>query len=198
TRVGICLERGVNMLAALLGILKSGAAYVPLDPGFPSERLRYMAQDAELALLVSTRSLAALVGMDEAQHVLLDADAPGIEAPSAAAEPQGAAHGEDPAYLIYTSGSTGRPKGVVVPHRAVVNFLTSMAREPGLRQDDVLLAVTTLSFDIAVLELLLPLVAGARVVIATREDGPDGRALARRVAGHGASGVPTTAAAWRR
>ncbi len=82
---------------------------------------------------------------------------------------------EDPAYVIYTSGSTGKPKGVVVPHRAVVNFLTSMAREPGLTADDVLVAVTTLSFDIAVLELQLPLTVGATVVIASREEAIDGR-----------------------
>ena len=178
-RVGLCLERGVDMLAALLGVLKAGAAYVPLDPAFPAQRLRFMAQDAELALLLNDAS-----GFQGAPHGERAAEA-------LAARPV------DPAYLIYTSGSTGQPKGVVVPHRAVVNFLTSMARRPGLGAEDVLVAVTTLSFDIAVLELLLPLTLGARVVIATRDDTMNGNALAALLAEHRATVLQATPVTWR-
>src|SRR5262245_22942614 len=178
-RVGLCMERGADMLAAVLGILKAGAAYVPLDPEYHEERLRFMAEDAQLTRLVSTTALSGLFGLPRECQLLLDADAQSIALAPDTRLPIDAytAQPEDPAYVIYTSGSTGKPKGVVVPHRAVVNFLTSMACEPGLSADDVLLAVTTLSFDIAVLELQLPLMLGATVVIAGRDDAIDGRAF---------------------
>src|SRR5258706_303672 len=168
-RVGLCVERDADMLAAVLGILKAGAAYVPLDPSFPAERLRVMAEDAQLTLLGSTTGLAGAIGLPRERQLLLDADAKSIAAASDTRLPVDAhtARAEDPAYGTYPSGSTGKPKVVRVPHGAVVNFLTSMAREPGLTADDVLVAVTTLSFDIAVLELQLPLSPGATVVMAT-------------------------------
>jgi amino acid adenylation domain-containing protein len=198
-RVGVCIERGADMLAAVLGILKSGAAYVPLDPGFPQERLRFMAEDAQLAVVVSTSALAGPFGLPRERQVLLDVDAKAIDAAPDTSLPVDAhsAQPEDPAYVIYTSGSTGRPKGVVVPHRAVVNFLTSMAREPGLAADDVLVAVTTLSFDIAVLELQLPLTLGATVVIASREEAVDGHALVGLLDQHRATVMQATPVTWR-
>ena len=177
-RVGLRVERGSDMLAALLGILKSGAAYVPLDPAFPEARLRFMADDAQLACLLTDADLLAAAAA--ARIPVADG-----------------ASGEDPAYVIYTSGSTGTPKGVAVPHRAVVNFLTSMAREPGLAAADVLVAVTTLSFDIAVLELLLPLTVGATVVLATRDDAMDGRALRSLLEHHRATVMQATPVTWR-
>ena len=148
---------GLDMLAAQLGVLACGAAYVPLDPAYPPERLHMMAEDAQLALLVSQSALASVLPWP--RTLALDTDAAEIAAHSGAALAADAALDAgptDPAYVIYTSGSTGRPKGVAVPHGAVANFLASMAREPGLGASDRLLAVTTLSFDIAVLELLLP------------------------------------------
>jgi amino acid adenylation domain-containing protein len=198
-RVGLCLERGVDMLACLLGVLKSGAAYVPLDPGLPEARVSFMAEDAELALVVSTAALAGVSGAARARQLLLDVEAPAIAESSPRRLPPGPGdpRAEDPAYVIYTSGSTGRPKGVVVPHRAIVNFLESMARQPGLRADDVLVAVTTLSFDIAVLELLLPLSVGATVVIAAREQALDGRALRSLLERCGASVLQATPVTWR-
>jgi amino acid adenylation domain-containing protein len=199
-RVGLCVERGADMLAAVLGILKAGAAYVPLDPMFPQERLRFMAEDAELALLVSTSALVDLFDLPRERQLLLDTDADVLAAqPEQRLTPDAArdARPEDPAYMIYTSGSTGKPKGVVVPHRAVVNFLTSMAHEPGLTADDVLVAVTTLSFDIAVLELHLPLTLGAKVVIASREQAVDGRALRALLEQHRATIMQATPVTWR-
>jgi len=198
-RVGLCVERGADMLAAVLGILKAGAAYVPLDPAFPDERLRFMADDAQLAMLVSTTALARSFALPRERLLLLDADAKVIASAPHSRLPVDAhaAQPGDPAYVIYTSGSTGNPKGVVVPHRAVVNFLSSMAREPGLTGDDVLVAVTTLSFDIAVLELQLPLTLGATVVVATRNEALDGRALKALLDRHSATVMQATPATWR-
>ncbi|MBI4206771.1 MAG: amino acid adenylation domain-containing protein [Betaproteobacteria bacterium] len=198
-RVGLCVERGADMVAAMLGILKAGAAYVPLDPSFPTERLRFMAEDAGLALLVSTTALSGTLDMPGERQLLLDAAAAAIDSAAVIPLPGDApaARPEDPAYVIYTSGSTGRPKGVVVPHRAVVNFLTSMAREPGLTENDVLVAVTTLSFDIAVLELLLPVTLGATVVIAAPDEATDGRALSALLDQHRATVMQATPVTWR-
>jgi amino acid adenylation domain-containing protein len=198
-RVGVCLERGIPMLPAVLGILKSGACYVPLDPAFPAERLRFMAENAELDGLISTSVLAPAFNVARSRQLLLDDDAGHITA--AATERIGAdalsASAEDPAYILYTSGSTGQPKGVVVPHRAVVNFLTSMAREPGVTETDTLVAVTTLSFDIAVLELYLPLVTGGKVVIASRDDTVDGGVLRTLIEDHNATIMQATPVTWR-
>ena len=197
-RVGLCLERGADMLAAVLGILKAGAAYVPLDPSFPAARLRFMADDARLAVLVTTAALAETLAPAQGPRLLLDADGGAIASGPATRLPADAssAKPEDPAYVIYTSGSTGKPKGVVVPHRAVVNFLTSMAGSPGLSADDVLVAVTTLSFDIAVLELQLPLAVGATVVIASRDEALDAQALRSVLARHGATVMQATPVTW--
>lgn len=199
-RVGLCLERGPDMVAAVLGVLKAGAAYVPLDPMFPEERLRFMAKDAELALLVSMAAHEGIFGLPREQLLLLDADAAILAAQTAkrlAADASLDARPEDPAYVIYTSGSTGTPKGVVVPHRAVANFLTGMSREPGMAAEDVLLAVTTLSFDIAVLELQLPLAHGATVVIASRDDAADGFALRALLEQARATVMQATPITWR-
>ncbi len=198
-RVGVCLERSGDLPAVLLGILKAGACYVPLDPAFPEERLVFMAGDAELTCAVSTSKLAELINLPREHLLLLDADAAliGSASPEPLCADDGAAQENDPAYILYTSGSTGKPKGVVVPHRAVVNFLASMAREPGLGADDILLAVTTLSFDIAVLELYLPLTVGAAVVIADREEAADGEALRRLLEASGTTVMQATPASWR-
>jgi amino acid adenylation domain-containing protein len=197
--VGLALDRSADMLAALLGVLKAGAGYVPLDPQFPSERLAYMAADAGLAMLLTTREHAARFDLRGRPVLLFDEHAAQIAQASAARIEQdaGAAQPEDPAYVIYTSGSTGRPKGVVVPHRAVSNFLTSMRNEPGLVASDRLLAVTTLSFDIAVLELLLPLAVGAQVVLADRETASDGVALRALLENSRATVMQGTPSSWR-
>jgi amino acid adenylation domain-containing protein len=197
--VGIAVDRGVDMLAALLGILKAGAAYVPLDPQFPPGRLAYMAADAGLAMLLTSRAHAGHFDLRGRPVVQLDDDAGELAAASDTriGRDDGSALPEDVAYVIYTSGSTGRPKGVRVPHRAVSNFLASMVREPGLDARDRLLAVTTLSFDIAVLELLLPLVVGAEIVLADRETAGDGVALAALLESSRATVMQGTPSTWR-
>ncbi len=198
-RVGLCLERGAGMLATALGILKAGAAYVPIDPALPQARARFMTDDAQLALLVSNTALAASFSLPREQQLLLDADARTIASVPDTRLPVDAcsAQPRDPAYVIYTSGSTGQPKGVVVPHCAVVNFLASMAREPGLAADDVLVAVTTLSFDIAVLELYLPLTLGASIAVATHDEAGDGHALAAVLKRCRATVMQATPVTWR-
>jgi non-ribosomal peptide synthetase component F/acyl carrier protein len=148
SRVAICVERSVDMVVGLLGILKAGAAYVPLDPTYPRARLASMVADAGLGAAVTQDALAWVLGGAPVPVVRLDADRDAIDAEDAAPLGRSAGPGSV-AYVIYTSGSTGTPKGVEVPHRAVVAFLAAMAREPGLDAGDCLVAVTSLSFDIA-------------------------------------------------
>ena len=161
--VGICVERSLEMVIGLLGIMKAGAAYAPFDPGFPQERLAFMIEDSQVPLVLTQEHLARVLQESATQVVCLDRDWKEIAGCAGENSTEGATL-EDLAYVIYTSGSTGKPKGVQISHRAVVNFLTSMRRDPGMVQEDVLVAVTTLSFDIAGLELYLPLMVGAREI----------------------------------
>src|SRR5579872_2302466 len=190
--VGICVERSVEMLASLLGVLKSGAAYVPLDPSYPADRLRFMQQDAGLKAVITQKHLSGLIG-EGAEILCLENEQ--ISRSTKALTPE--ARMDDLAYVIYTSGSTGRPKGVAISHGSVVNLLQSMQREPGVREDDRLLAVTTLSFDIAALELFLPLSVGAQVVIASRETAADPRLLTKKLRRSGISMMQATPATWQ-
>jgi amino acid adenylation domain-containing protein len=194
--VGLCMERSLDMVIGLLGILKAGGAYVPLDPAYPSERLAFMLHDAHVAGLVTQPQLVEKLPAPQTPVVCL---APGQEA-LAHARPDNPVSGvtaEQLAYVIYTSGSTGTPKGVQIPHCAVVNFLESMRHQPGLTANDRLLAVTTLSFDIAGLELFLPLSVGARVVVVDRAVAADGKRLGQRLAETGATVMQATPATWR-
>lgn len=193
-RVGICLERGPGLLASVWGIWMAGAAYVPLDPAYPAERLQYMASDAKVALVITHHALEAqlewpsglLLLLEDAMTTTIKDDVDTVQV-----------GGDTPAYVIYTSGSTGQPKGVVVPHRAVVNFLGSMAQRPGLSSRDRLLAVTTLSFDISVLELMLPLTVGAQIVMASNDDVLDGQALKSLIDQHKINVMQATPSTWR-
>jgi amino acid adenylation domain-containing protein len=196
-RVGLCLERGPEMVVALLAVLKAGAAYLPLDPSYPPERLAYMLADSGASVLLVQPRLAAALPPFAGTRLCLDADGAADAADEPSTPPPGAVDAANAAYVIYTSGSTGTPKGVVVPHRAVVNFLDSMRLRPGLTSRDTLLAVTTLSFDIAALELFLPLTTGARVVLADRETASDGARLRETVAASGATAMQATPASWR-
>ncbi|MBX3622878.1 MAG: amino acid adenylation domain-containing protein [Rhizobacter sp.] len=195
--VGVCLSRGPDLMPALLGVLKTGAAYVPLDPGFPRERLQYMAEDAAVRLVITESHHADLSGVPRDKQLRVDDDSAVLEAAPDAPLPARADGLQDaPAYVIYTSGSTGKPKGVVLPQQAVCNFLASMRKQPGLAAGDRLLAVTTLSFDIAVLELFLPLTVGAKVVIAQREEAMDGEVLGAMVGRHHINVMQATPTTW--
>ncbi|MFD0727554.1 non-ribosomal peptide synthetase [Lysobacter brunescens] len=195
--VGLYLERTPRMLAALLGVLKAGAAYVPLDPGFPRERIACMLEDAAAPVVIADAAIASQ--LPPGAHALLHAGEilDGAALGGAALDAAVVADADETAYVLFTSGSTGRPKGVRVPHRATVNFLASMARAPGLGPDDTLCAITTLSFDIALLELMLPLTVGARVALADRATASEGEALARLLDAVDATVMQATPATWR-
>ncbi|HEY1348558.1 MAG TPA: amino acid adenylation domain-containing protein [Ktedonobacteraceae bacterium] len=197
TLVGLCLERSPEMVVGLLAILKAGAAYVPLDPAFPRERLAFMLSDAHIPLLLTRQpQLAGLPQECVGQSICLDSDWPAI-AGAPVTSPQVPVAGEQLCYVIYTSGSTGRPKGVAVTHQAVVNVLASLQQHSGFQRQARLLAVTTLAFDIAALELFLPLVTGAHLEIAGRQVAADGRRLAHLLTTSGATYMQATPVTWR-
>ncbi|MFO0958315.1 MAG: amino acid adenylation domain-containing protein [Isosphaeraceae bacterium] len=193
--VGLCAERTTRMLVGLLGILKAGGAYVPLDPGFPAARLAYMLGDAQAPVLVTESHLQDIHEGAAARVVCLDEPDEWADQPSAPID--GDPADSNLAYVIYTSGSTGKPKGVMVTHGGLANFLASMRRILGVGSHDTLLAVTTLSFDIAALELFLPLTVGARLAIASRDDAIDPVRLARLLDRERATILQATPATWR-
>ncbi|MEO0684817.1 MAG: amino acid adenylation domain-containing protein, partial [Cyanobacteria bacterium J06649_11] len=233
TRVGICLERSEKMLVGLLGILKAGGTYIPLDPAFPQERLRFMVEDSGVDFLVMDSKTSPLTPLlikergtgegtpffdkekgkesttpllekergDKAQLyqgevINLDTDWKLITQQSSENLPPQTTL-ENLAYIIYTSGSTGKPKGVQILHGALVNCLESMQQKPGITSNDTLLSVTTLSFDIAGLELYLPLITGARLIIVSRDIATDGIRLARSIETNQATIIQATPATWR-
>ncbi len=195
--VAVCTERSPELVVGLLGTLKAGAAYVPVDPQYPAARIAGMIEDSDARLLLTTRGCDQAIGaisdkprlcLDRDWHEVADLDCDKLTETS---DPL------DLAYVIYTSGSTGKPKGVQITHRALVNFLWSMRERPGLKADDVLLSVTSFSFDIFGLELFLPLIVGARVELTGGEEMVDGRLLAERLARCGATVLQATPVSWR-
>lgn len=193
TVVAACLDRSADLVVGLLGILKSGAAYLPLDPGYPTERLAFLMRDSGARWVLTQRSLEDAAPAGGVTRVFVEeaAEGDGAEAADALSDPDGVA------YLIYTSGSTGTPKGVEVTHRNLTNFLLAMTGLVAVQPDDVLLAVTTPTFDIAALELYLPLVAGAQVVVATPEETVDARLLTRRMEKSEPTLMQATPSTWR-
>ena len=194
--VGLCVERSAEMVASVLAILKAGAAYLPLDPALPSTRLEFIIGDAAPVLVITQRSLAHVVPAG-APVLLLDDVTPDAVEPDVPPAAARAAGPDDLAYVLYTSGTTGRPKGVEVPHRAVVNVVAQLADELEVWAGDALLAVTTLSFDIATLELFMPLAAGARLVVASREVAADPVLLAELIGQSGCTVMQATPSTWR-
>jgi amino acid adenylation domain-containing protein len=188
-RVGVHVGRDLHLPVALLGVLASGAAYVPMDPEFPEERLGWMARDAGVRIVVSDAPLPR--GLGELERLDPREPAPAPQAPLPDVD------AADLAYVIYTSGSTGRPKGVAVSHGALAAFASAMRAAPGIGAGDVVAAVTTLSFDIAALELLVPLTVGARVEIVPAEVARDGERLGELIARAGATLMQATPSGWR-
>jgi amino acid adenylation domain-containing protein len=194
-RVGFCMERHPAMVVGLFGVLKAGGCYVPLDPAQPRPRTLAMLEDSRPVLLLTERRCLSHLPA-ELPALCLDDELPALAAESAGDLADGPLP-EQLAYVIYTSGSTGRPKGVEVAHGALANFLASMLARPGLSRRDRLLAVTPLSFDIAGLEIYLPLIAGARLLLADRATAADGRLLLGRLGDHHAGVMQATGATWR-
>jgi amino acid adenylation domain-containing protein len=196
TLVGICVERSLDMVVGLLGILKAGGAYVPLDPHYPPERIAYILTDANVQVLLTQDEL--LASLPQLQTTIVCLDTLGEESPPLQPLPAANASQATPlAYVIYTSGSTGQPKGVQIEHRSLVNLLTSMRCTTGITEQDVCLAVTTISFDIAALEIFLPLMVGATVVIAPHEVASDGFRLQRTLMEAEVTVMQATPATWR-
>jgi len=188
--IAVLLPRDRMLPAALLGVLKSGHAYVPLDPQQPAARLQDIARAAGVAAVIANTADAALAN---------DLGVPVIDPEDAQPHTHPIPQTQTPdatAYVIFTSGSTGAPKGVEIPHSAVVNFLASMAERPGMTAQDSLLAVTTVTFDIAVLELFLPLTTGGRCVVASAEDVHDGFAIVQRLSQGDISLMQATPTLW--
>ncbi len=196
SRVAIFLDRSPEMMVALLAVLKSGCAYIPLDPAYPIERLQHIFENSRPAGIITRAALrerltheAMAVIMIDTQSLLIakQSDQPLAPAPAPT----------DLAYVIYTSGSTGRPKGVAIHHRALVNLLFAMRHQPGLTKDDTVMAVTTVSFDIAALDLFLPLIVGAKLILAQEQEITDGAALLALLQRHRATFMQATPVTWQ-
>lgn len=179
TLVGVCLERSVEMIVVLLGILKAGGAYVPLDPGYPEDRLRYMLEDSKATLVIADEQSRERLAQSGREVVTIEREWEAIQSCDDA-NPQSEVSGENMAYVIYTSGSTGRPKGVMVNHENVTNFFTGMDGRISGEAGSTWLAVTSISFDISVLELWWTLARGFKVVIQSDTVRNLGRGPSRR------------------
>lgn len=190
--VGICLDRSPDMVAALFAVHRIGAAYLPLDPDFPAARLDYIATDAGAAALLTERRLSHVLPGCPLKRILID-----DVAPAGTTRPSVAVQATDLAYVLYTSGSTGNPKGVEIGHQALINLLTSFRANPGFTSEDSLVAVTTLSFDIAALELFLPLISGGELIVAPKSVTADPRQLNELFVGAKPSVMQATPATWR-
>jgi amino acid adenylation domain-containing protein len=202
-RVALCVDRSPEMIVGLLGILKAGGAYVPLDPTHPRERLAFLLCDAAPRLLLSHSHLGGALPACDLPVVLLDGgpgrlgtDHEHLDGESRA-DPSFTVDPAHLAYVIYTSGSTGAPKGVEITHGALAGTLRVLRDTLGLSADDCLLAVTTLGFDIAALEIFLPLVVGAHVALARREEAVDGAQLIERLAASKPTVMQATPSTWR-
>ncbi|MCU1293196.1 MAG: tycC5, partial [Bryobacterales bacterium] len=194
--IAIYMERSMEMLVAVLGILKCGAAYIPLDPVYPKQRINFILAETGATLVLTQSHIASQLEVDGRNVISIDSAWTTIAKQSGAPITKDVSQ-DSLAYLIYTSGSTGKPKGVRVRHRALVNFLESMRRKPGMAEHDRLLAVTTLSFDIAGLELFLPLTAGGTVVIAAADAVVDGRRLKELMLTERITLMQATPSTWR-
>ncbi len=193
--VGVALDRSIDLVVVLLAVMKTGAAYVPIDPNFPAQRIRQMIDDADPKLVVTPATMPENLSDWETRCLSVDEARSDSEAGTHNLDID--VRADDLAYVIYTSGSTGRPKGVEIRHGALCNFLSSMRRQPGCDEADRLLAVTTISFDIAALELFLPLLCGTTTVIAQAHETVDAGALLGLMKRHAITMMQGTPATWQ-
>lgn len=194
--VAVVLPRNIDMVAALLAVMKAGAVYVPIAPDYPAARVNYMLDQSACSAVLSYEEYRGMLPQSTAVSIMLDSDLAAISAASSAST-NITVDNQDLAYVIFTSGSTGEPKGVQISHGAMINFLRSMQAEPGFAEDDRLLAITTLSFDISVLELYLPLLVGGSVVIADQNLVRDGQGLADTIVRKNITVLQATPSTWQ-
>ena len=194
--VGICLDRSVEMLISMLAVLKCGAAYLPMDPIFPPERLDYMLDDAKVKVIITNSKLINIFSGFKGKSVFIDEEFEKIKRCDNI-NPDIKINPDNLAYVIYTSGSTGNPKGVQIKHSSVVNFLLAMKTKPGINPEDVLVSVTTISFDISVPELFLPIITGAKLIIASKAITLDGKLLLKLLEEKNATIMQATPSTWK-
>ncbi|GCE28513.1 hypothetical protein KDA_39970 [Dictyobacter alpinus] len=198
--IPLCLQRSPDLLLALLAVLKTGAAYLPLDPSYPAQRLRTILDEVRPLLLLTQQDLLPLVGDHASLPLCLDQLWPRLLDPQADLLPLTstvAFHPDQLAYVIYTSGSTGRPKGVMVTQHNLLNFLAAMLPRLQLQEQDRWLAITSISFDIAALEIFLPLLCGTQISLAPRHFSSDGAALARHLDEEAITIMQATPTTWQ-
>lgn len=193
--VGVCLPRSKELVITLLAIMKCGAAYLPLDPNYPNERLDFMISDSEAKILITTAELSSKFETSASKLLIKDLFSDLSKFSNETIDVK--VDQSDLAYLLYTSGSTGKPKGVQVTHKNLVNFLYSMAQEPGITETDRLLSITTISFDIAGLELFLPLLKGAELIISNDETVRDGRIMLSLIKDENITMIQATPTTWQ-
>lgn len=194
--ISVAVDRSIDMIVALLAVMKAGHTYIPLDPTHPGNRLALAMETASIGALICHSDKIAELCPEGVRTIRLDREHEAIDLQDAGPLPRLVGDGAASAYIIFTSGSTGVPKGVEVPHRALTNFLRSMAKEPGFTAEDSIVALTTISFDIAALELYLPLICGGTIILADRLEVTDGFALVERIRTGGASVVQATPTLW--
>jgi amino acid adenylation domain-containing protein len=194
--IALILDRSVEMMASLLAIMKSGAAYIPIDPEYPVKRIEYMLADSSVKLLISSEKYKGRFRSQDLKEVILENIGDQLTGYSSS-NPDVLVKGTDLAYVIYTSGSTGQPKGIAIEHHSLTNFLCSMQKQPGISSGDKLLAVTTISFDISGLELYLPLISGAELILTDADTARDGRELLNLVRTENVSIMQATPSTWR-
>lgn len=191
----ISMERSIDMIVGILGILKAGHGYLPVDPKLPADRIKYMLSNASAVGILTSKSLSSSLP-GNAPHLLMDEVKPVLsqypECPKLAP-----IEADDLAYVLFTSGSTGKPKGVQISHKNLINLLLSMQKAPGMTESDRLLAITTISFDISVLEMFLPLISGATIVLADAEAIKDARALLKLLKSSKITFMQATPVTWR-
>lgn len=191
-----CLPRSIEMVIAMIAIQKAGAAYIPIDPEYPAERIQYMLHDSKAPFVITNSALQEQIKFDAPHIVLLD-DSWKTNLKATNHNPPMMADSGSPAYIRYTSGSTGNPKGVVIRQLSIVNLISSFQRILNFSSTDKLLAVTTISFDISELEIFLPLVSGASIYLASRDEAVDVRLLAKIIETKNISTMQATPATWR-
>ena len=194
-KVALAIDRSMELIIALIAIMKTGAVYLPLDPQFPLNRINYMLEDSEAATMIISKKHKGIY-QSNAKELLIEEEWLNLDN-YPINDPVVSVTGDDLVYILYTSGSTGMPKGVQVAHHNLVNFLYSMQKQPGINAGDKLLAVTTISFDIAGLELFLPLLTGAEVIIVDAEASKDGRVLLDIIKQQNITVMQATPYTWR-